>query len=272
MDHFRIRTHDTVKVIECVPLAEAGFINGFSTRLGGVSPFPAGALNLGYFSGDKPENVGENRRRFLSALELDQHKPLYHIVTAKQIHSAESHIVIEPEQTEHARVSCDALLTDQPYVLLGIQTADCLPVLIVDPVRRAIAGIHAGWRGTLARIVERTLDRMQESFGSNATHCLAALGPAIGPCCFEVGPDVHKPFAAEFAYVERLFSRHQPNGKAYLDLPAANREQLLNAGLASDNIFIWQDCTRCHMENYFSYRGENHGGAVGRLLAVVGLA
>jgi polyphenol oxidase len=273
MGHFRTIERDGVKVIECVPIAEAGFITGFSTRLGGVSRLPAGALSLGNFSGDLPENVNENRHRFLKTLGLnssDDNYNHYELVTAKQIHSANSHIVLESEKSRK-RVSCDALLTDRPKILLGIQTADCLPVLIVDPVHRAVAGIHAGWRGTLLRIVERTMARMSEMYGTVAADCMAGAGPAIGPCCFEVGPEVCEQFKTEFNYGRELFSKHQLNGKANLDLRAANREQLLAAGLKSDNIFIMPDCTRCRLDLYFSYRAEIATGAVGRMLSVIGL-
>src|SRR5262249_44274999 len=157
-----------VKVIECAPLAEAGFVAAFSTRLGGVSGFPANALNLGFFSGDSSENVRENRGRFLASIGLgDSNGAHYEIVTAHQIHSAESHIVSSGDETGNGRVRCDAFLTNRPNILLGVQTADCLPVLIADPVRRAAAGIHAGWRGTLARITERTVERMRKEFGTD---------------------------------------------------------------------------------------------------------
>jgi polyphenol oxidase len=269
VNHFRTKERDGVKVIECVPLIEAGFVAAFSTRLGGVSSLPADSLNLGNFSGDPPENVRENRRRFFNALEL---KSKYELVTARQIHSADNHVVVDVEETRRQKVSCDALLTHRQNLLLGVQTADCLPVLVVDPVHRAVAGIHAGWRGTLARIVERSLARMKENFGTDPADCLAAAGPAIGSCCFEVGPEVLEQFESEFAYGRELFSKHQPNGKAHLDLRSANREQLLATGFRVENIFFLSDCTRCQMDLYFSYRGEVAAGPVGRLLSVIGLA
>jgi YfiH family protein len=273
MDNFRIKSRAGVKVIECAPLAEAGFIAAFSTRLGGCSQLPNAALNLGHFDADPAENVTENRRRFLAALDLNQtDQPHYEIITVKQVHSAASHLVESLAQAQQARVSCDALLTGAPNLLLGIQTADCLPVLIVDPKRRAIAGAHAGWRGTLARIVEHTVKRLCENFGSQPADCLAACGPAIGRCCFEVGADVIEPFQAEFPYGCDLFWNHQPNGKAHMDLRAANHQQLLSSGLRAENIFMLPDCTRCQMDLYFSYRGESGKGRVGRLLSVVGLA
>lgn len=274
MQHFNIKTHREVKVIECSPLTKAGFIAGFSTRVGGVSPLPENALNLAHFAADTQENVKENRERFLSTLKLnvatDQH---YEIVTAKQVHSADSSLVTSLSKVQQTPMTCDALLTNEKNILLGIQTADCLPVLVADPKNQAIVGIHAGWRGTLARIVEKSVEQLVKNFGSNPSNCLAATGPAIGQCCFEIGPEVKEAFETEFpSYGSKLFNNHQPNGKSHMDLRLANQEQLLSCGLKSDNIFVWNDCTLCRMDLYFSYRGEISRGAVGRLLSVIGLA
>ncbi|MBL8152413.1 MAG: laccase domain-containing protein, partial [Blastocatellia bacterium] len=150
MKHFRTKEFEGVKAIEPIALTEAGFLAAFSTRLGGVSPLPKGDLNLGYFAKDQPENVQENRRRFFAAVEAKRSNGInYKIVTAKQVHSADNHIVNDPDQFRTNPAVCDALLTDREDTLIGIQTADCLPVLIVDTQKRAVAGIHAGWRGTL---------------------------------------------------------------------------------------------------------------------------
>lgn len=268
MDNFNIKTYADVKVVEATALTSAGFINGFSTRVGGVSPFPHTALNLGHSPSDQDANVDENRRRFLIALGL---QPGYAIATAKQVHSADSVIVKQLAPTLAARPTCDALLTNNPDLLLGIQTADCLPVLIVDPKHRAVAGIHAGWRGTLAAIVTQTINQMTEHFGTNPADCLAATGPAISSCCFEVGPEVRTQFIEKFAYGESLFAKHQTNGKSHMDLKQANYQQLCDSGLKAEHISIWSDCTLCKQDLYFSYRGESAKGGVGRLLSVVGL-
>lgn len=266
MQHFKIKTQEGVKVIECISITKRGFVAAFSTRLGGVSKLPKNSLNLALFSSDTEENVSENRRRFLSTLTTSQHE----IITVKQIHSSDSHVVekFSPNITK----SCDALLTNQKSLLLGIQTADCLPVLVADPKNQAVVGIHAGWRGTLSRIVEKSITRLVETYGSNPSDCIAATGPAIGQCCFEIGAEVKEAFEKEFSYGSSLFSRHQPNGKSHMDLRLANQEQLLSSGLKEENIFIWPDCTLCKMNLYFSYRGEIANGAVGRLLSVIGLA
>ncbi len=269
MQHFKIKTQQGVKVIECSPMKEAGFVAAFSTRLGGVSKLPENSLNLTLFSADTEANVSENRRRFLSALEVSRNSQPQ-IITVKQVHSADSHIVEGLLPT--TPIACDALLTNAKNILLGIQTADCLPVLVVDPKNRAVVGIHAGWRGTLSRIVEKSIARLVETYGSNPHDCLAATGPAIGQCCFEIGAEVQEVFEKEFSYGSKLFSYHQPNGKSNMDLRLANQEQLINSGVQKENIFHWPDCTRCQMDLYFSYRGEIATGAVGRLLSVIGLA
>ena len=161
----------------------------------------------------------------------------------------------------------DGLMTDEPGVLLGIQTADCLPVLIADTKRRAVAAFHAGWRGTLKGVVEQGVGSMREEFGSDPKDLMAAIGPGIGSCCFAVGAEVRKLFAARFSYAEELFIA----GEALrMDLVEANRRQLLAAGLSPETIFAMRECTSCRTDRYFSYRAE--GGKTGRMMAVIGIA
>lgn len=245
-------------------MREAGFLGAFSTRSGGVSALPESDLNLGYFAKDDPANVAENRRRFLKALGAEDCE----IATVKQIHSADVELV---DSNELSALSCDGLMTRRKRLLLGIQTADCLPILIVDTVERVCAGAHAGWRGTLAGIAQKTLERMHETFGTQPENCLVATGPAIGQCCFEVGSEVREQFERVFSFGSRLFARHQENGKAYMNLREANRAQLLAAGVPKEQIYDWEDCTLCKTDTYFSYRGEASRGAVGRLVSVVGI-
>jgi len=174
-------------------------------------------------------------------------------------------------------------------MLLGIQTADCGPILLVDPKRRAVAAVHAGWRGTLARIAQKTVGEMRMHFGSNPSDILAALGPSIGGCCYEVGTELVTEFNSQFAdaaeYFDELRTGEEPNPLQWLnmmppghqpppknvrlDLRKANRSQLLAAGLADKNIFVSDLCTACHTDLFFSYRKE--GDQSGRLLSVIGL-
>ena len=186
MEHFSFRDINDLRLLVCDPIERIGFKNAFSTRLGGVSPLPADALSLGNFRQDERDNVIENRRRFLTALDAAD----WTLVTAKQIHSADVRFVNGVEDARTEPTSCDALTANTPSILLAVQTADCLPILIADERSGAFSATHAGWRGTLASIVARTVERMQQAHGSRPEGLHAALGPAISAAVFEVGPEV----------------------------------------------------------------------------------
>jgi hypothetical protein len=258
-------------------------VHGFSTRPGGVSEVDGEkVLNLGAVEWDKRENVEENRKRFQStvgASDLD-------FVSLHQIHSDVVRIF---DATPGKQCKGDALATKRAGLLLGVRTADCSPVLVVDPKKRVVAAIHAGWRGTLARIVAKTIGQMQMEFGSEPKDLLAAIGPTIGGCCYEVGTEVAADFSAKFSNASEFFDElrtgdepnplqwlnmmppgHQPPPKkVLLDLKKANRLQLLEAGVREGNIFVSELCTSCDVGRLFSYRKE--GATSGRLLAVVGM-
>jgi YfiH family protein len=258
-----------LRVLQLEPFKKLSWlVHGFSTRFGGVSDLDGQSiLNLGFADWDTHENVLENRRRFQSALGAED-LPL---VPLRQIHSAIVRLF-----TANPSEPCrgDASATNTPGLLLGIQTADCVPVLLVDPKRKAVAAIHAGWRGTLARILEKTVGEMQKNFSSSPADVLAAIGPSIGPCCYEVGAGLVTQFTSQFADAPDYFDEartgeepnplqwlnmmppgHQPPPRnVHLDLRAANRSQLLAAGLLEKNIFISGLCTACHPELLFSYR------------------
>lgn len=267
MPDFVFRECGTVKLLVCEPLERVGFTNAFSTRIGGVSSLPTASLSLGNFRQDSRENVLENRRRFQTALNAAD----WSLVTANQIHSADVRSIRDSKDANSEPTACDALTANLPRTLLAVQTADCLPVLLVDERTRAFAAIHAGWRGTLARIVARTLERMQQSFDTQPRDVLAAFGPAIGPCCFEVGPEVIDQFEKEFPVANNAISKRQPNGKAHLNLDHINRQILLEGGLRPERIFGCELCTFCRTDLFFSYRRE-HGAEqpIGRLMGVVG--
>jgi YfiH family protein len=258
-------------------------IHGFSTRPGGVSPFEdEKVLNLGSTDWDTRENVLENRRRFQTAAGA----PDLPLVALKQFHSDVIH-VFDTAPTDPC--SGDASITNRPGLLLAIQTADCVPILLVDPKKRAIAAIHAGWRGTLARIAAKTIGKMQMHFGTNPRDLLAAIGPSIGPCCYEVGTEVATQFLSQFPDAPDYFDEfrtgdepnpiqwlnmmppgHQPPPKGVLlDLRKANRSQLQAAGLRPQNIHTIDLCTACHPDLLFSYRKQ--GPASGRLMSVIAL-
>ena len=258
-------------------------IHAFSTRPGGISPLNnEKVLNLGFTDWDTRENVQENRRCFQTAVGA----PDLPLISLKQFHSDVIHLF---DSAPSAPCRGDASLTNRPGLLLAIQTADCVPILLVDPKKRAVAAIHAGWRGTLARIAAKTIGKMQMHFGTNPRDLLAAIGPSIGPCCYEVGTEVATQFLSQFPDAPGYFDEfrtgdepnpiqwlnmmppgHQPPPKGVLlDLRKANRSQLLSAGLRPQNIHTIDLCTACRPDLLFSYRKE--GPASGRLMSVIAL-
>lgn len=249
--------------------SEGWLAHGFSTRTGGVSEIagagrPSGELNLGFSDWDIPKAVLMNRKKFLSSVVSDG--DCWGLVTLKQMHSGLVRRVGRAEIAEQASLWGDGLVTDEPGVLLGIQTADCLPILIADRKRRAVGAFHAGWRGTLKGVVEKGVALMGHDFGSVPGDLIAAIGPGIGPCCFAVGSEVRDLFAARYPYFRELFSGNSPLS---LDLVEANRRQLLAAGVSPEAIFTFNACTSCRTEEFFSYRAER--GKTGRLMAVIGV-
>lgn len=267
MNDFSFRASGELKLLVCEPLEYAGFKHAFSTRLGGVSSLPARSLSLGNFRQDGRENILENRRRFLAVLDASD----WTLVTASQIHSADVRSVHDEQDAQREPATCDALTANIPRTLLAVQTADCMPILLVDERSRAFATVHAGWRGTLARIVSRTLERMQLTYDSRPADVRVALGPAINACCFEVGPEVIARFERAFSFGSEAVSRRSADGKAHLDLGFINRQLLLEAGVRPENIYDCALCTACDTELFFSYRRERGGEQpVGRLMGVVG--
>ena len=267
---------------------------GFSTRRGGVSRAycgegAPGELNLGLTADDDRANVLRNRRLLAEAVTGSADTPL---AMVRQIHS--SVVVVGGVNSCGSSSSPskgDGLMTAEPGVLLGIQTADCIPVLVADRKLRAVAAFHAGWRGTVKRIVENGIGRMRMEFGSRPEDLVAAIGPGIGVCCYAVGEEVLSEFESQFRYGLELFREvynadsvgaqspmfltqrapgHSQTGPAlHLDLVEANRRQLLTAGVKADAIQLVRACTNCHPEMFFSHRESR--GRSGRMLSVVGI-
>jgi YfiH family protein len=232
---------------------------------------PEDALNLAGFNEDTAENIYENRRRFLLLFDNE-----WALASCWQMHSADVRLVHtvedtrQPEKALGETVYCDALTTRTPGILLGIKTADCVPVLLADTRTGACAAVHAGWRGTLQSIVARTADRMRAEFGTEASDIYAAIGPAARACCYEVGSDVIDAFHEAFPGSAGLFERTR-EGHALVDLHRANREQLIEAGVAAERIYTAPLCTMCRTDLFFSYRREKRTlGRVGRLMSVIG--
>ena len=238
-----------------------GVAHGFSTRLGGVSTGIYESLNLGSTRGDDPEHVRENYRRFFAAVGAD----LSTVAMTNQVHSD----VVRPVTTADIKAclldqepyEADGLVTDIPGVALVIFSADCLPVLLYDPVRRVIAAVHAGWRGTALAIAGRAAARMVSDYGSSPGDIRAAIGPGIGPCCFETHGEV--PAAMEEAYgpAAAPFLRPFPGGKFRVDLKGLNALALTRAGVDPARIDTDGDCTMCLPEKYWSHRrlGDRRG-------------
>ena len=262
---FYWREREGVRVLVCRPLEEAGFANGFSTRLGGVSDFPANSLNLAGFDEDSAENIYENRRRFLSVLNGD-----FTLATAWQVHGDGVKTVRTNEDIDNSEAKFDGLVSDLPGVLLGVKTADRVPVLIGDTATRIFAAVHAGWRGTVQSIVTRAVEKMQSEFGSEPKNMLAAIGPAAGGRNYEIGADVIDAFSAAFDGSEKYFSPTS-EGHAYIDLHLANKDQLLACGVPLGNIYAAPYCTMERIDLFFSYRVEKKlYGKTGRLMSVIG--
>ena len=263
---FYWRESGAVKVLTCRALEEKGFVNGFSTRLGGVSNFPKNALNLSGFDIDSPENIAENRRRFLQVFGGD-----YKIATVWQVHGDDIKIVRDQSDLEIRDEKSDALICGLENVLVGVKTADCVPVLLGDEKTKSFAAIHAGWRGTAQSIVVKTIEKMRAEFGTKAEDLTAAIG-AAAICDYEVGRDVIDAFRESFPRgYAHLFTPTRA-GHACVNLHAANREQLLKSGVLSENIFVAPLCTMKNNDLFFSYRQDRKlYGKTGRLLSVIGV-
>jgi YfiH family protein len=239
-----------------------GLRHAFSTRLGGVSLASEQVLNLGHVPWDLPANVEENRRRFLSALGL----PPAHLATVAQFHSAEFHIINCPAHQWNPRTRGDALVTAEQGIALAVQVADCFPVLVADPQTGTVAAVHAGWRGSLARILGRIIEGMGQQ-GADPADVLVALGPGIRPCCFEVGHEVASAFDAAFPGAHLCHTHPERQDKYLLDLPMALNVQLTEAGVPMQNRWDLGLCTRCNPGEFFSYRAE--GSRAGRMMGVI---
>ncbi len=263
--NFFWKENGQLRLLVSKQLQDAGFENGFSTRLGGVSPFPENDLNLAGFSEDTEDNIQENRRRFLTFFPDG-----FEMTSVWQVHGTGIKTVNTRADAAETEDRADALVTDLPDLLLGVKTADCVPILIGDPVTGALASVHAGWRGTLGRIAEKVVGTLADRFGSDPADLICAIGPAATACCYEVGPEVVSAFENEFSTGGRLFVP-TAGGHALVDLHLANREQLTNASLRPENISSAPYCTMERTDLFFSYRKEKAlHGRTGRLMSVIG--
>lgn len=238
-----------------------GAAHGFSTRQGGVSQGMWSCLNLGVSRGDNPDHVRENYRRFFAAIGADGKK----LAMTNQVHQGKVRVVTSADwkQDPYERVDyeADGLMTDTPGVVLLIFSADCIPILLYDPVRRVVAAAHAGWRGTAAGIAAAAVERMKEVYDCRPEDILAAIGPGIGPCCFETHEDVPNAMMAAVSSAALPYVKTMEGGKFSLDLKGINARLLTRAGVAEEHIAVSGDCTACMGEKYWSHRrmGTNRG-------------
>ena len=244
--------------------------HAFSARLGGASVKPYQGLNMALHVGDEADIVWQNRQRFFQALELKAEN----LVTPQQVHGANIQKVTMADAGRGARdyadaiADTDALITNEPGLPLMLCFADCVPVVFLDPEKRAVGIAHAGWKGTVAKIARETVWKMQEEFGSEPGDILAGIGPSIGPCCFAVGEEVAEKFREAFPKsADKLIAERE--GQLYVNLWEANRLQLLEAGVSAANIEMADTCTDCQHQWYRYPRAD--GGQTGRMAAIIAL-
>lgn len=255
------------------------------------------ALNLGYTAHDSKAAVERNRKAFAKAVvasgapdrKVSRSAALWPLVTVRQIHSDLVHCI--STHPSHP-LAGDGLITRTPGILLAVLAADCLPIIIADPQQHAVGVFHAGWRGTLKRIVEKGVGEMRRHFGSRPADLRAAIGPGIRGCCYQVGAEIKEKFEGQFSYAADLFRETKESDevrqkypllfmsarapghselprKIFLDLAEANRRQLVDAGISARNISDLNLCTSCRPDLFFSHRAEK--GRTGRMMAAVGM-
>ncbi len=241
-----------------------GITHGVFTRHGGVSPAPYASLNVGSTVGDALDGVLENRRRMAAALGVSETDSR----TTWQVHGADVLVIRDRSPQPWPPPRADAIVTAVPDVPLVMRFADCVPIILADPVRRVIGLAHAGWRGTLAGAASAAVAAMTTAFGSHPSDIVAGIGPSIGPCCYEVGPEVVEAFAAWDGIGQEVIVPPGGAGKgAHLDLWLANRRDLGRAGVT--HIEAANLCTACHNDDFYSHRREH--GRTGRFGVIITL-
>jgi len=267
---FELKELGQIKYFNCRELDNTNLVvNAFTTRTGGVSRTPFDNLNLGYNVSDKESRVAENRKIILDALSIDYRA----VVTAQQIHKDKITVVKKEDKSKRAFkcskgiAQSDALITDIPGIPLLMCYADCVPIFILDPVKKAIALIHSGRRGTELELTLKTLFKMKKIFETSPHSCLAAIFPSIGPCCYSIKEEnkIDDYWLNKIKYNGEPISLQNKSGRI-LDLRKANYWQLIKGGVEEKNIFVNEICTADHPELFFSYRRDK--GNTGRMGAI----
>lgn len=264
---FELKTINGVTFLTCRELE--GVVHGFSTRLGGASQGEFASMNLSFTKGDEYEPVMENHRWFAGAVGYLPER----LVSTRQVHGDVVRIATEEDCGKGLRqeidYECDALMTNVPGLPLMILTADCCPILLYDPVEKAVAAVHAGWRGTALGIAGKAAREMCRVYGCKGENIRAAIGPCVGQCCFETGPEVAEAMIAGLGPEAREHCRPQGE-KFYVNLKAINKCFLEKAGV--ENISITDECTACNTDRYFSHRRMgDHRGSLASVIMLPGV-
>lgn len=248
-----------------------GIQHGFSTRKGGISSAPWDSLNLGPGRGDSSESVLENYRRFCEATSMSRERT----VLAKQVHEDTVRVVTCVDAGkglfQERDYTADALITNEKNLPLIVFSADCGNLLLYDPEAGCIGAVHAGWRGCAAGIILKTVQELKRVYQARPERILAALGPCIGPCCFETDEDVPRAMREALGtFAEPYLLKQAQDIKYHVDLAGLNREWLLRAGILPEHIDVSGLCTACHPDLFWSYR--KMGDARGAQIAIIALA
>ena len=261
---FRFQMSGSVVHLQSELLAQFDFLShSFCTRLGGVSPDPFSSLNISVKEGDTEDNVSRNREIIAASLGFASEK----LILANQVHGDIFYVPSDHDFPRGGKFpECDAFTTKDAGFVLGIKTADCVPVLLIDGKKKIISAIHAGWKGTALAIAAKGVREMQRQWGSKAYDIWAAVGPSIGPCCYEVDESIRCEFITAGSKVDP-FKPSANKDHWTLDLISANRLQLQNEGVPARQIETADICTCCDGEHFFSYRRD--GEQTGRQLSFI---
>jgi YfiH family protein len=261
---FRFARKGAIEYLESGELSASGFVtHAFCTRRGGVSTGLYSSLNLGFLAGDRAEDVRRNQALVEEAFGI----PDGGLILMRQVHGDRIHVIDGDGPLPEGLPECDGLITDRPGVALGVRTADCVPIFFADRARRIIGAAHAGWRGTALGIAAEMVETLAERFSSRREDLLALIGPAIGPCCYQVDAPVFEAFSA-MPDKELFFRPCKELGRWMVDLALANRIQIREAGVPSENIYTSGLCTSCRPELFFSYRagGDRSGRQINLIM------
>lgn len=257
---FRFAQRDAIQCLEAEAISALDFVtHAFCTRCGGISEGPFSSLNTGFLVGDREEDVHRNLALIGEAFAI----PAERLVLMGQVHGDRIFILDGDGPPPGSIPECDGLITDRPGVALGIRTADCVPLLFVDRVRRVIGVAHAGWRGTTLRIASRMVDLFEKLFSSRVEDIMTAVGPAIGVCCYQVDAPVYTALSSRPG-AESFLHPCPEDGRWMLDLASANRIELMERGVPAGNILSAGHCTACRQDIFFSHRASH--GCTGRQL------